>query len=272
MIVWFWVLAGLMAVIAAGGLLWPLWRAGWRGSSRREANIQAYRDRVRELDAEVASGRISEEEAASLKAELGRRLVHEAGDEEASATPVRVRPWGTSLCLILLVPVLAVIVYGSVGEWQLATGNDQPPLPVMIERLESRLASRPEDARAWMFLGQAYSSQERPADAAEAFRRANELVEQPEASLLVREAEALATANGGQLQGRAQALFDQALEQDPDNGLALWYAGMAAIQSEQPQDARLHWQRLLKQDLPDDFRAVVERSLERIDAAPQSGS
>lgn len=263
----FWVLAALMSAVAAALVLWPLWRRSGAGTSRRDENIAIYRERVAELRAEVAAGRVPEDEAQSLEAELGRRLLSEAGETpEAEPTGGKPRrPWLVSGALAALVPAVAFGIYLVGGDWRLI-GGDRPPLPHLVERLEERVQEDPKDSRAWMHLARAREGLEQYDAAAEAYARVNALTERPHADMLVQEGQARAMARDGDIRGRPIELFEQALEQNPNNGRALWYVGMAAAQSGDTARARRLWQRLSQQELPQAFRDVLEQ---RLAALPQ---
>jgi cytochrome c-type biogenesis protein CcmH len=79
-----------------------------------------------------------------------------------------------------------------------------------------------------------------------AYRRARELVgDQPQ--LLAQYAEAVAHANGSRVTDKARRLAARALEQDPDNQLALWIAGSGAMASGDGARAAELWRRLARQ-------------------------
>lgn len=265
----FWVLAAAMTAAAVALVTLPLWRRSEQGepTSRRAANIAIYRERVAELRAE-AGERLPQAHAQALEDELGRRLLSEADageeDDGTVAAPRPGRPWKTTVAVVLAVPVLAFAVYWAGGEWRLAGG--EPGLGYLAARMTEAVAAQPNNVQAWMLLGQAREAQGRYADAAVAYGRVNALLPEPHAALLIREAEALLLASGGNLAGRPAALFERALVVEPSNGIALWYAGLAAARAGAAGQARAYWQKLLQQDLPPDFRSVVEESLAALDA------
>lgn len=257
----FWTVLAAMTALCVALLLLPLWRRPDPGASRRAENIAIYRERVAELHAERDAGRIGAEQARALEDELGRRLLSEAASaDEPAATGYR-RPWLLTLLLVVAVPVLALALYLPGGTWRLG-GGDAPGLHYLAARLQERVEAGEGDVRGWRMLGQVRMRLGEYEAAAEAFARANGMDGPPGADDLVREAEALALARDGSLQGRPARLVEKALEIDPDHGQALWYAGLAAAASGDDAAARRHWTRLLDlPDLPDAFRSLVEQRL-----------
>ncbi|MBX9757336.1 MAG: c-type cytochrome biogenesis protein CcmI, partial [Beijerinckiaceae bacterium] len=79
-----WVAFALMTGAAVLAVLWPLGRA--RGKSARAPEIAFYESQVEDIDRDAALGLLTPADAATAKAEAGRRLLHAAGDV-ATATP-----------------------------------------------------------------------------------------------------------------------------------------------------------------------------------------
>lgn len=265
MTVWlFWGVAACMSTAAAVLVLWPLWRHRGSSVSRRRENVAIYRERIAELRAEVASGRIPQVEGESLEAELGRRLLAEA-DDKTHATNTdgsggHGRPWRSTIVLALAIPAVAFGLYLLGGDWRLI-GDGPPELPYLAQRLEERVASKPEDSRAWVLLGRAREGLGEYPAAARAYARASALMDQPRPELLLREGQARVMANDGRVTDKAASLFRHVLEKDPDNGRALWFAGLAAADSGDPGRARTLWRRLAQKELPPSFRQVLEKRL-----------
>jgi cytochrome c-type biogenesis protein CcmH len=256
----FWSLLAGMTLAALAFLLLPLWR-GRRAAdaSRRELNIALYRERLQEIERARAVGECSAEEATAAKAELDARLLTEAGVEidtvgAATATAGR-RTLG--LGLLVLLPALALVIYLHNSDWQLAlVGQGHEAVPLLLKRLERHLETQPEDAEAWRLLARSRAELRQYEQAAAAYARLNALA--PSVESLVAEAEIAALQTGGNLQGRPQALIEQALRQQPHYGRALWYAGLAARQRGDDRTALDYWQTLSRQELPDEFRRLLD--------------
>lgn len=265
----FWIIAALMTAVALAVALLPLLRTPSRSGERETENLAIYRQRLRELDREVAEGQLPADEADGVRAELERRLLEDVEPDEARARPTtpagrparRVVFWSIFVAL----PLGAVALYAALGmpprEIQARPGMAGGDLPQLVERLRQRLKERPGNGAGWALLGRSYLTLERPDLAVPAFDRARSLLgDQPD--LLVDYARALALRNGGDFQGRPSALLDEALENAPDDPAALWLSGMAAAQRGDAGQARRYWQRLLAQLEPGgDAAAAVKEQL-----------
>lgn len=267
----------LMLSLAGATALWmtrPLWRSTVEGGQRRRAaNVAAYRQRLKELEADSAAGLVDPETLRGLRAELDARLLLDAGAGESSAPATR-RSWLLSAVLGLVVLALALGGYVRDGSWKLQqqiaanpAGSPQPPGSVedMVAALAARLEKEPGDAQGWAMLGRSHFALERYVDAANAYAKANALTGGQEPLLLVNEGEALALAQNRDLAGKPQQLFEAALALDPQHAKALWYSGLAAEQAGDSALARSRWTELAKQELPDNVRALLD---ERLGPAP----
>lgn len=272
----------LMLLLALGAGLWmtrPLWRASIDGGQRRRAaNVAAYRQRLKELEADSAAGLVDAETLSGLRAELDARLLLDAGAQELS-TAATGRKALLSLGVGALVLAFAVGGYVREGSWkiqqQIATAPAdalQPPGSVeeMVAALARRLEQTPDDTEGWALLGRSTFALGRYAESAQAYARANALSGNQEPLLLVNQGEALALAQDRNLAGQPQQLFDAALAIDPGHAKALWYAGLAAEQQGDASRARALWTALSKQDLPDELRVLLDERMGVVAAAAAS--
>ena len=60
--IWFWILAGLLVVVALIALLKPLLRASSAGEDQSESVVAVFRRQLANLDVEVAQGRLAPED------------------------------------------------------------------------------------------------------------------------------------------------------------------------------------------------------------------
>ncbi len=179
-----------------------------------------------------------------------------------------------ALALAVIVPGLALGGYALQGSWRIqqsiekAAANPEGAQALMIEGmvrgLAEKLEKNPDNAEGWSMLGRSYFVLQRFAEAAAAYAKANALTQESNAELLVSEAENLALANDRNLAGRPAQLFAQALKLQPEHPRALWFSGLAAAQSMDYEAATHYWQRLLKLELPDDFRTDLTLRLEEM--------
>lgn len=263
-----WWIGVAMAVFSTLWLLLPLFLRdqSLQIADRRALNARAYQDGLGEIERQQRDNGLSPEAAESLRAELSARLVQEAEQQEAERLGPGSQRFNTRLGWtgLLVVPALAALIYGYGDNKQIAhqveLGRDNPQLAIeaMVAGLAERLAKQPEDATGWAMLGRSYSTLERYPQAADAYREANARSESPQANWLVGEAEAWAFANQRNLQGRARALLDQALQLDAEHERALWYSGLSRIQAGQVGEGITFWRRLLaRPDLPETLRAQL---------------
>jgi cytochrome c-type biogenesis protein CcmH len=169
------------------------------------------------------------------------------------------------------VAALAVAVYAVLGKpaWLLAGGppaavppqptaaasNDVTQTPLvqaMVQRLEAKLQG-PDgqtNAQGWHMLAKSYAAMQRWADAAEALATAV-TIDATQADWWVMRADVTAMARGGSLAGEPAQWLKRALQLSPNHAQALVLAGMAALEQQQTEQARTHWQRALQQ-LPAD--------------------
>ena len=256
-----------LTVLAALGLARPWWkRAGSEALRRRDANVTAYRQRLEEIDAEVAAGLVRPEAADALRQEAGARLLDDASGQAELAQPTSPL-WRGAVLLGLLLAIFSGGYYAWSGSWRTAAtiaGEIEPPKPdvdAMLAQLEQRLQQNPEDVDGWAMLGRARFMLQRYAGSAEAYAKANELTQRREPELLVGEAEALGMAADRQLQGKPRQLFEQALTLNPNQAKALWYAGVAALQAgDKPRTVEL-WTRLRSQPMPEELSTILDQQL-----------
>lgn len=198
---------------------------------------------------------------AAVAAALLRPLLRqEAGSAPASAT---------AAVLLGVVPSAAILLYLHLGNpialWQgdaLAHGHGTPsPAQVegMVNQLAQRLRSEPDDAQGWWMLARSYTVLERHADAASAYARAVALVP-GDAALRADLADALATTEGGSLQGAAREHIQAALALDPREPKALALAASAALERGDTAAAVAAWERLLPVLPPESSAAAQVRA------------
>ena len=260
----FWAICAALAALALALVLRPLLaRRGAPGVSRREANIAVYRDQRRELDADLAAGKLAPAEHEKARAELEARLLEDvdASGEQAQA------PRGGRRAAVLVgvtVPLVALGVYLAVGTP--AAVSERPgdgtvtagQIEVMVERLAARLRENPDDVDGWKMLGRSNAVLGRFGEAVDAYAKAA-LRAPRDAQLLADFADALAMARGRSLQGEPEKLVQRALEIDPQNLKALALAGTAAFERKAFAAAADYWQRMLPLVPPDSEDVQVIR-------------
>jgi cytochrome c-type biogenesis protein CcmH len=260
----FWAICAALAALALALVLRPLLaRRGAAGVSRREANIAIYRDQRRELDADLAAGKLAPPERDKALAELEARLLEDVDAAPEEAGP----PRGGRRAAVLVglaVPLAALAIYYAVGTP--AAVSERPghgavsagQIEIMVGRLAARLRENPDDVDGWKMLGRSYAALGRFGEAVDAYSKAA-LRAPRDAPLLADFADALAMARGRSLQGEPEKLVLRALEIEPQNLKALALAGTAAFERQAFAAAADYWRRMLPLVPPDSEDARVVR-------------
>ncbi len=257
----FWIACAVMLLAALALVLRPLLAARpLPALDQQEANVAVFRRRLAELEAEQAAGLLTEADAAEARLELERQLLGDAASDPTQ--PLRYRPsYKTAAVVGVALPVAVLALYLQMGSPRvpdaLPSQDVQSQLAFIQEHLaelEQQVRAEPDNLEALLMLGRAYVVLQRYDEAVELYAAAQpRFGGQP--ALLVDQAEALGYAQGGNLLGQPAALLDQALALAPAFPKGLWLAGLAAMQAEDPAQARQHWQRLLA-ELPADSEAA----------------
>lgn len=278
----FLILAAGMALAALLFVAVPLLRrrATVMAVAHDSANVSIYQDQTAELNADLASGTLSQEQFEHARDELDRRLLQDV-QGTTPAAPTHITRW-PGIAVALAVPLIAGTLY-----WKLGTpaALDIPSDPVqaqmhqvetLLPKLEQHLIDEPQDAKSWQMLGKAYMALERYPDAVRAYDKLA-LLAPNDAQVLADYADALAMAQGQTLEGKPTQLLAAALQADPGNAKALYLSGFAALAVNDARQAAKHWNTLLAQLPPEseDANAVRQRLAEigqQADATPKASA
>jgi len=257
----FWVVAALLLIAALLFLLPPLLQRnqGRDALARDELNATIFKDQLGELERDLAAGVLTQEQFDVARHDLERSFLQEAGDGEDSGSTHTDRIVGRAAAVVIavLVPILAVSLYGMLGAGEpglhpedarpvvQAEGHDGT-LEQQVRKLQDHLQANPEDAEGWVMLGRSYYFMQQYGPASESFARASRLVGDSNAELLTDYADALAMANGRSMAGKPYELVKMALAIDPSNPKALWLGGTASYQAQDFETTLDYWQRLLQ--------------------------
>src|SRR5690554_6512203 len=214
-----------LCVLALAFVLIPLLREprGVEAPGRREVLLTVHRDRVVELDQDLASGTLTAERHARALAALERELLDSGvldGDTaagEAMPRPPQAEP----------------------RDEEMGRGVRR-----LVEGLQARLAQNPGDLQGWGLVGRTLGFLDEFEAAGRALREALRHGGDRDPEVLVRYADVLAEIEGT-LEGEPAALIEQALAIDPENAQGLWLAGTRAYQAGAHEEARAYWERLL---------------------------
>jgi cytochrome c-type biogenesis protein CcmH len=221
-------------------------------NKRRAANVAVLRDQLRELERDRANGILSQDAFAEARTELQRLALEEAGETQDRATatnPGRLLPASLALAL----PLAAIIAYVALGN-PAAIAPPQAPVAqpevtaadirAMVAKLETRLASNPDDYQGWLMLARSHRYFGRHADAVQSFARAAPVVDSNPAALAEYAESLVLSANRG-FGGQPDQLLRRALDLNPEEPLALMLAGASRFDQRDFPAAIDFWQRLL---------------------------
>lgn len=273
-------LSTLMALVAALFVALPILLRSRRAAApaQQAANLAIHADQLAELEIDLNHGTLSQEQFASARNELERRLLQDASDATRTAAPVKDARW-PGLLTALLVPLLALGLYVKLGT---PAGIDPPPAVVadsrqqqvetMLPKLTQHLQQQPADVNGWRMLGKAYMLLNRFSESAQAYDRLTQLTPK-EAQGYADFADALAMAQGQSFVGKPGELLGVALKLDPQHGKANYLAGYAALEAGKPKVAARHWENLLKLLAPESEDAAALRAqIAELQQPPSSGA
>ena len=255
------IFATLLVVVAAAFILPPLWlglRSPEGKADRKQANLAIFRDQLAELEREKSEGSLAEGDFEQARRELQRRLLEEV-EPDAGAAPRGTHGASrkTALAILVLMPILAVLGYGMLGNpnaldpTRTAAPQQMTPEQIndMVAKLAERMQANPDNLQGWLMLARSYKTMGRYEEAAEAYGKAEKVInDDPE--LLASYAETLAMAGGQGLKGKPSQLVERALKIDPQHPHALFLAGAAAMDAGDNKKGIAYWEALLPQVEP----------------------
>ncbi|MER2539120.1 MAG: c-type cytochrome biogenesis protein CcmI [Azonexus sp.] len=255
------IFATLMIVVVAVMVLPPLWlglRAPKAKTNRKEMNLDIFRDQVADLEREKAEGNLSDANFEQAKAEVQRRLLEEVEPESAAETTSHGPSRKIAVFLLLLMPIFAVTGYALLGNPRALdpTQTSAPPkmtqeqINGMVAKLAEKMAANPDDLKGWLMLARSYKTMGRFEEAANAYSKAEKLVNE-DPDLLASYAETIAMASNGKgLKGKPMQLVERALKLDPKHPHSLFLAGAAAMEAGENKKGIAYWEALLPQVEP----------------------
>ena len=268
----------IMTVIVLAFVLVPLARGGRRAPARDAFARAVYRDQIAEVARDVERGIVDPAQAEATRREVARRLL--AADTPDASLESKPRPL-LAVALGTAVFLAAALLYALLGspalpdrpfagraaERDVAAHRMPTDLNQAVAGLEAKLAANPDNVEGWLLLGRTEAMREHWQKAADAMRHAAELTRN-RPDIAAGYGEVLVRAGGGLVTPAARDAFNAALAGEPDNPLALWYLGLAAVQEKKPAAARPYWQRLLGLLPADsDDRKLVAAALDALDKA-----
>ncbi len=277
----FWVVVGCLIGAALLFVIPPLFQKHRKTVEvdRESVNISIYKNQLKELEADLAAGDVSQDQYDKSHEEIERRLLEDAEDaRQARATKADHKKLmvATSLLIAVGLPVSALMLYAEIGsldglnpeqvsmvQGASPHGDSEVEMAQQIEQMIGGLAQRlqndPSDIEGWVMLGRSFNVIGRYDDAVMAFGKAYQFAGD-DPNVLTDYADALAMANGESLEGQPMELLERALELDPVNQKALWLLGTAYFERGDFTGAIEYYNRLLKAVPPNSEDADVMRA------------
>lgn len=182
-------------------------------------------------------------------------------------------PFVLALALALVTPPIVLGAYLMVGTpqaLQSAPPDNQATLTEATQQLQESLARKPDDAKGWALLAQAYSALNQPQQALDALNHLLKLKPaDPDAMVAWVEATA-ETSHSHQIDDASRAKLQRALQIDPNHQRALWLLGISDFQRGDYADAAKQWKILLPLLEPGSKVAVAVKQ-ELADAESHAG-
>jgi len=271
-----WLLFALLTGAAVMSVLWPLARKS-DAADAAAPDIAFFEEQIAEIDRESAEGRLAAADAETARTEAARRLLRARGGATSAASSSRRNALVAAVGAILLIPALALLLYGKLGRPDLADASldarleakpGHSDIATAVARIEAHLAEHPEDGRGYEVIAPFYLRNGRPAEAAAAYERALRLLgPTPQRHNALGEARVLASE--GRVTPEAKQAFEASLALDPKSAMARFYIGLEAAQNGEREKAESVWSELLA-DGPVDapWRPRVEALLAQLRGAP----
>lgn len=246
------ILGAALAVLLALALLLRPFLRGNRAApalSQRQLNAAIYREQAARLDQDLADDAIGAADHAQARTELQRRVLQDTAQEDA--VPTLHAPKKTVAVIALLLPIAAFGLYFIIGNpasmnpAAVAAGGSPQDLERMVAGLAAKLQQDPSNLKGWAMLARSYKAMGRPLEAEQAYDRAGAFLD-TDAQLLADYADVAAANAGGNFAGKPARLVERALKADPQNAMALWLAGTAAMSAGQYDKAVAIWEGLMK--------------------------
>ena len=283
-------IAACITLVTLVLLLRPLLSAKANQSTSRHAqNVYFARERLKELEQQRGNSSISEDEYQALRTEIETNLANEielSKNEEAKSSSIGQRSESSKdnnkalvLGLCCCLPILAMLFYWLTGtpaalEQQQNTSRPSTEQIVgMVETIEARLAKQPNDLEGWRVIAPIYKGLNQTHKARIAYEKVIELGG-ANSWTYAELADILALQSNGRFNPQIAKLIEQSLALDGNNQLALWLAGLNAMQGSEPAKAITFWERLssLLADAPqqqNELNEIIAEAKAELENTPQ---
>ncbi|QSX41089.1 c-type cytochrome biogenesis protein CcmI [Shewanella cyperi] len=273
----FWILIALVVLVGLV-LIWIPHFRQQKGLAKAEdvrqsTNLALYKERLANLELELANQSLDQTEFDALKAELELSLLQDIKQGGKASAGLNKNSRSLAWPLLMSVMLLAVtaFMYHRLGAFEELANppvannphagmNPEQLMAQRLKMMEAAVAAEPENSQAWFSLGHAYISAGQYDKAMTAFDKVMALVG-TYAEMLGPKATALYYKNDQQMTPEVQALIDQALALDPKDPSTLLLVGMDAFFSSDFTKAVTAWETILTSDRPDVDREALANAI-----------
>ena len=275
-----WVIFALMTAAAIFAVVWPLGRAPRAAAGG--SDLAVYKDQLKEIDSDRATGLIGEAEAEAARLEISRRLLAAAKPPAGAGVGATVSR-KSERRRVAAVGALAVLTLGPLG-FYIALGSPNIPgepafarvttpkghesIASLVSQVEAHLATSPNDGAGWEVLAPVYTRLGRFDDAVQARKKALQF----NGATATREAdlgEAETAAANGVVTVEAKAAFERAVASDPKEAKARYFLGLAAEQDGRNDEAATIWRSMLAEaPAGAPWVGFVRQALARVSGVP----
>lgn len=280
----FWIITTAIAVVVAATFVLVLMRSRSRAEPAAAYDLRVYRTQLKDVDADLERGVISEEDATRIRTEVSRRIL--LADTQAKAERGDSGQSGrTNLIVAALLGLMMIggslFLYndlGAPGYGDLALSHrielaeearaerpgqaeaeaGMPAGPAieglsddylaLLERLRDTVAQRPDDIQGQVLLAR---NEAAAGDFVAAYTAQGDVIrlkgEQVTAQDYADQADMMIFAAGGYVSPESEAVLSQALTRDATNGPARYYWGLMMAQTGRPDMAFRIWNALLNE-------------------------
>lgn len=282
-----WVGIGALTLLALLFIFLPILRyranaeANALSEARQQDNLAVFKDRLAELEQELASGSMVQAEFDSLKVELEKNLLI---DLEGKSSTLRQQSLTKSqliavVLIALILPAASLGLYmkfGSSVELELALNKPvdpfngrEPTFEEALAQLELELERNPKNPEGWYILSSTYMGQGRYLEAMDGFRKVLNLLTPEDvqyATVMGQLSQAMFFAAGG-MNEEVRAQVIATLEIEPLEITALGLLGADAFEKGDFRAAVAFWQQALLNADADTAASIqngIERAVERL--------
>ena len=189
----FWILVACLVAVVTLAITRPLLRAAPQAAEDPDAvtaaaDIAVYKDQLKEVAADEASGTLASSEAEIARSEIARRLLRTTATKNNVEVPRRSGRASfamyASVLTSIALPIVSLALYLNYGAPGLpgeplsarlaqSSGSEKPN--DLVAKVEERLREHPDDGKGWSVLAPVYYAMGRYADAANAYANAMRL-------------------------------------------------------------------------------------------------